>query len=75
MQNIRVPPGNMSYITQIGNISALNDLDHDQSVDDLSEVFNHWMSPWGGSSPAGSRQKPHTSQDYHNYLKKTKMER
>lgn len=38
MQNIRVPPGNKSYITEIGNISALNDLDDDLSVDDIQMI-------------------------------------
>ena len=40
MQIIQVQPGNMYVLdlSKLRNVSALNDLDHDLSVDDLSEV-------------------------------------
>ena len=37
MQVIQLPPGDMSYIIQIRNISALKDADHKVGIDDLSD--------------------------------------
>ena len=39
MQVTRLPPGKMSSIVQIRDVSALNDLDHEVKIDDVSEVF------------------------------------
>ena len=39
MQIILLPPGNMSEIVQIRNISALKGLDHADNTDDLSDVW------------------------------------
>ena len=38
MQVIRVPPGNMSRVLLIRNISPLKDLDHEEGIDYLSKV-------------------------------------
>ena len=38
MEAIRLPPGNVSYIIQIRDLSALKDLQHEVGIDDLSNV-------------------------------------
>ena len=40
VQVVRLPPGSMSYIVQIRDLSALKDLDYRVRIGDLSEVWS-----------------------------------
>ena len=44
MQIIRLPPGHVSYIIPMKDISALKDPDHAAGTDVLSEVCYHWYT-------------------------------
>ena len=44
MQVIRLPPVNMSWITQVRILSALKDLDHQVGIGGLSENLFHMES-------------------------------